>query len=469
MLYNQINTNRVFEIFEKICSIPHGSGNMEKISSFCIDFADNLGLECHTDELHNVIIKKPATAGFEDHKTVVLQGHLDMVCEKDPEVEIDFNNDPIRTKIDGDFISADGTTLGGDNGIAVAMILSIFEDDSLNHPPIEAVLTVDEETGMYGAQGLDTSLLNGNTLINIDSEEEGVLTVGCAGGARAEIVLPLSPATNNKKCYRITVTGLKGGHSGVDIDKGGLNASKVMGDLLGSFGGYNIVDMFGGLKDNAIPREAVCVIACDTDPSFYAERFMSTVDKRNDVRLTVTVDTVDMLDVAFDDDSTKWLVNLLNSVPNGIISMDRHLPSLVETSLNLGILAIEGNEARLSFSVRSSVNDAKHKLIDRLEGIAKSFGASFETHGHYPPWEYTEDSPLRDTMISTYEEMYNKKPQVVTIHAGLECGVLSSKIQGLDCVSFGPDMFDIHTSRERLSISSVKRTYAYLCNVLSNL
>lgn len=469
MLHNQFNYNRVFEIFEKICSIPHGSGNMERISKFCIDFAENLGLEWHTDELHNVIIKKPASVGYENHKSVILQGHLDMVCEKDPEVEIDFDIDPIRMISDGDFISADGTTLGGDDGIAVAMILSIFEDNTLFHPPLEAVFTVDEETGMYGAQGLDTSLLSGKMLINIDSEEEGVLTVGCAGGARVEIALPLSPAPNKKNCYRITVTGLKGGHSGVDIDKGGLNANKVMGELLGSFHDYNIVDLYGGLKDNAIPRESICVIASDFDPSCYAEQFLSSVDKCSDNGLTVTVEETDMSEVAFDDDSIKSLVDLLNSVPNGIIAMDKHLPNLVETSLNLGILTVGDDKARLSFAVRSSVNDAKNELIDRLEGIAVSFGADFETYGHYPPWEYSEDSPLRDVMISTYEEMYDNKPQVVTIHAGLECGVLSSKIQGLDCVSFGPDMFGIHTSRERLTISSVKRTYAYLCNVLTNL
>ncbi len=463
------NNERVFELFEKICSIPHGSGNMEKISKFCTDFAEKLNLEWYTDDLHNVIIKKPASNGYEDHNTVILQGHLDMVCEKDPDVEIDFENDPISTHIDGDFITAEGTTLGGDNGIAVAMILAILESKNLVHPPVEAVFTVDEETGMYGAIGLDTSLLNGKTLINIDSEEEGVLTVGCAGGARAEIALPLFPAHNDKKCYKIIVSGLNGGHSGVDIDKGGLNADKVMGELLGSLDEYNIVSLQGGLKDNAIPRECVCVIATDSDPTEKIEYFLGNVDKGTDDGLTITVEQVELSDTAFDNESSIKLVGLLRAVPNGIISMDKHLSELVETSLNLGILSTENNVAHLSFSLRSSVNSAKNALSDRLKCIADEFGADYETHGHYPPWEFSEKSHLRDVMISTYKDLYNKEPQVVTIHAGLECGVLSDKIKGLDCVSFGPDMFDIHTSRERLSISSVKRTFNYLCNVLSNL
>ena len=464
-----INSERVFALFEKICSIPHGSGNMEKISRFCTDFADSHGLEWYSDELHNVIIKKPATYGYEDHNAVILQGHLDMVCEKDSNVDIDFETDPIKTIIDDDFIKAQGTTLGGDNGIAVAMILAILESNSLAHPPIEAVFTVDEETGMYGAIGLDTSLLNGKKLINIDSEEEGVLTVGCAGGARAEISLPLSPTHNTKKCYRILVSGLKGGHSGVDIDKGGLNANKVMGELLSTFDDYNIVSLCGGLKDNAIPRESVCVIATTSDLNSRIQDFLGNIDKGTDLELSVTAEQIELSDTAYDSISSKRLVELLNALPNGIISMDKHLPDLVETSLNLGILATKGDKAYLSFSLRSSLNSAKNAMCDRLKSICDEFSADFETHGHYPPWEYAENSALRDVMISTYLELYNVKPTVVTIHAGLECGVLSDKIKGLDCVSFGPNMYDIHTSRERLSISSVKRTFNYLCNVLSNL
>ncbi len=465
----KLKHKRVLEIFEKICSIPHGSGDMEKISAFCIDFAENIGLECYRDELYNVVIKKSATKGFENSKPVILQGHLDMVCEKDADKSIDFLNDAIDLIVDGDFISADGTTLGGDDGIAVAMILAVLESDSLEHPALEAIFTVDEETGMYGADALDTSLLSGKILINIDSEEEGVLTVGCAGGARVDISLALSPADNIDNCYRIAVSGLNGGHSGVDINRGGLNANKVLGGALKRLKNCKIVDIAGGLKDNAIPREAYCVVALDYDPTEAVRVYYESVSNDYDTDLIITVEKVATALTVFDSDSTNKLVGLLNDLPSGIIAMDKHLPELVETSLNLGMLFISEITAHFTFSVRSSMNAAKNALIKRLEDISGVYGAEFETHGHYPPWEYVENSPLRDIMVKTYNNMFGKNPEVITIHAGLECGMFSSKIDGLDCVSFGPNMFDIHTTRERLSISSVERTYDYLCRVLKNL
>ncbi len=465
-----LKPQRVFEIFEDICAIPHGSGNTKKISDYCVAFAKDRGLWVFQDNLNNVIVKKAASVGYENHPPVIIQGHLDMVCEKEPDCDIDFLRDGLRIRVDGDFVSADGTTLGGDDGIAVAMALSILEDNTLCHPPLEILFTVDEETGMYGAAGLDATLISGKRLINIDSEAEGVLTVGCAGGARAEIEIPLQICDIKMPCYKVSVNGLIGGHSGAEINKGRLNSNVVMGNFLRAIDGkYNIVDIAGGLKDNAIPTFTECTLSTDCDIMSLASDFVNNNKISTDNGLCITVEPISQTESGFTAESSRIVAEFLSTVPNGVQAMSRHIEGLVETSLNLGILKTENCTLCASFAVRSSVGAEKAKLLEKLSGVAERFGGIYQSHSHYPAWEYREVSPLRDTFVNAFECIYGKKPIVEAIHAGLECGLLSDKIKGLDAVSIGPDLFDIHTPRERLSIASTARTYYYLCEVLKEL
>ena len=461
-----VKPTRVMHYFEKICAIPHGSGNTDKISSFCVGFAKELGLEVIKDKLNNVIIKKPASKGYEAHPTVILQGHLDMVCEKDADSPIDFEKDGLDLKTDGDFVYAKGTTLGGDDGIAIAMAMAILEDNSLSHPPIEALFTTDEETGMYGAEGLDASVLNVKILINIDSEKEGILTVGCAGGARADIKIPLTKEAASLPAYRITLGGLKGGHSGAEIDKGRLNSNIMMGKFLNFLPfNYYVGDIGGGLKDNAIPRITEATVFCDGDIDAVSKEFVKLNKIETDDGLSVSVESCDCNE-CFSLASSKAIADFLCTVPNGIQAMSKDIEGLVQTSLNLGVLNIVDSCLHMTFSVRSSVNAEKYGLLDKLEKLANEFGGAFSSHAHYPAWEYRKDSPLRDIMTNVYEKMYGSTPVVAAIHAGLECGMFCDKISGLDAVSFGPDIYDIHTSRERMSVSSVARAYDYLLEVL---
>ncbi len=458
---------RVFHYFEEICAIPHGSGDTRRISDYCVDFAESHGLWYRQDALNNVIIKKSGTPGYEHHPAVILQGHLDMVCEKVPDCTLDFAADGLEIDTDGDWVFAHGTTLGGDDGIAVAMALAILEAEDIPHPPLEVLLTVDEETGMYGAAGVDLSDLQGRMLLNIDSEEEGVLTVSCAGGARAELSLPLTYAPVSAPAWRVTVNGLQGGHSGVEIDKGRLNANVVMGRFLQTLD-CRIAIVDGGLKDNAIPVLCEAVITCDTDPAEAAAAFAAAHRVEGDPNLTITVEASTALQ-AMDAASTRRVVDFLTTVPNGIQAMSRDIPGLVQTSLNLGILTTEGDTLRASFAVRSSVNEEKTALLSRLQDVAVSFGGTADTHGHYPAWEYQKDSRLRDTMCAVWQRQNGTQPTVLAIHAGLECGLLCEKIPGLDAVSIGPNMQDIHTCRERLSVDSTARTFDFVCAVLREL
>ena len=460
---------RVFYYFEEIAAIPHGSGNTAAISDYCVSFSKAHGLACVQDKLGNVIIKKPATAGYEEHPAVILQGHLDMVCEKAPDCAIDFEKDGLDLAVDGDWLYANGTTLGGDDGIAVAMALAILESDDLPHPPLEVLLTVDEEIGLLGAAGLDGAPLEGRLLINIDSEEEGVLTVSCAGGSRADVTLSIERVDNSWNTYKITVDGLQGGHSGVEIDKGRLNSNIVMGQFLNTLETYRIVRIEGGQKDNAIPRKTTCVLAATTDITKLGEDFAREHRVVGDPELTVTVEPAIAENYTLTDESTRRIVDLLTTVPNGIISMSEEIDGLVQTSLNLGILKTEGDTVKAGFGLRSSVNAEKVALLDRVTEVAKSCGGNCVSSGDYPAWEYQPNSRLRDTMCAVWERLYGAQAKVIAIHAGLECGFLCEKLEGLDAVSIGPDMQDIHTCRERLSVSSVERVYRYVCEVLKSL
>ncbi len=469
----KINCNptveRVFHYFCALSAIPHGSGNTKEISDYCVAFAKEHGLWVHQDDLNNVIIKLPATAGYETHPTVILQGHLDMVCEKTPDCDFDFTKDSLRLAQEGDLLYAEGTTLGGDDGIAIAMALAIAEDPTLPHPALELVFTVDEETGMFGAAGLDGALLDGRTLINIDSEEEGILTVSCAGGARMLLTLPLTAAVNSLPCYKLTLNGLQGGHSGVDIDKGRYNSNMLAAQFLATLSNYRLIKLAGGAKDNVIPFLTEIEIATETDPSAKALEF--ALAHRNDANseLTITVAPIKRSETALDEASTQKAIDFLNALPNGIQAMSKDIDGLVETSLNLGVLHCDTQGLTASFSLRSSKSAEKDILASQLADTTADFGGKSERSGDYPAWEFRKNSTLQKVMIEKWRALFDQQPKIEAIHAGLECGLFCEKLDGLDAVSIGPNLFDIHTDRERLSISSTERIYQYVCEVLKAL
>ena len=467
----------VFRYFEEICAIPHGSGNTKMISDYLVSFAKAQGIRYIQDSLNNVILFGEATCGYQEHPPVILQGHMDMVCEKDGDCPIDMDTQGLDIAHDETCIYAKGTTLGGDNGIAVAYALALLADKSIPHPPLEIIITVDEETGMYGAAGIDLSMLKGRTLINLDSEDEGVFTVACAGGARATLKLPVERRAVYGPCVKLCVDGLQGGHSGVEIHKKRANANKVMGELLSRVQNLMpicITKLEGGAKDNAIPRSCTVTLVA---LGMYIERINEiTAQLEKEIReqydepeVRIWGDDVDALGGnALTTEASAQVVAMLNSVPNGVQSWSGDIPGLVQTSLNLGVLRLD-EELRMTFAVRSSVNQEKRELLEKLKEIANLFGGSYSDTGDYPAWEYRKDSGLRDLMVKIFTEKFGKAPEVVAIHAGLECGLLSDKLPGLDCVSIGPDMHDIHTSRERLEIGSTRRTWEFLLEILKEL
>ncbi len=467
----------VFAYFEKLCAIPHGSGNTKLISDYLVSFAKEQGLRYVQDELNNVILFGEGTCGMEDHAPVIIQGHMDMVCVQDETSKIDMDKDGLEIDHDGSCVFAKGTSLGGDDGIAVAYALALLADKSIPHPPLEVIITVDEETGMYGAAGIDLSGLKGRTVVNIDSEEEGIFTVSCAGGARAGVSLPVERRAVYGPCVSLTVEGLKGGHSGVEIHKNRANAIKVMGEFLSRVQKLMpvcITSLEGGGKDNAIPCYCqVKLVAL----GMYIERINEVAQQlQQEIReqfdepnAIIRGDDVDALGGnALTTECSSKVIALLNAAPNGIQAWSQDIAGLVQTSLNLGVATLD-DALTLTWAVRSSNNQEKVDLLGKLRELADFYDAGYDERGNYPAWEYKKDSVLRDTMIRVYRDMFGKEPEVVAIHAGLECGLLSEKLPGLDCVSIGPNMHDIHTSRERLEIASTKRTWDFLLEVLKNL
>ena len=474
---SDLEPKEVFGYFEEICGIPHPSYKEKQLSDYCVKFAERRGLEVHQDSLGNIIIIKEATAGYESVEPLIIQGHLDMVCEKEPGCDIDFEKDGLRLYVDGDYVAARGTTLGGDDGIAIAMALAILGSDSLEHPRIEAVFTVSEEVGMEGASAIDLSVLRGHKLLNLDSEEEGYLLTSCAGGCRANIFLPVSYETRYGKRYRISVKGLTGGHSGAEIDKGRANSNLVLGRLLLALEGaldFGIESMSGGLKDNAIPRESAVSVVVDGE----AEEKLKVLVAETEavIRSEYAVTEPDLHITAQPDGETEArtltggcreaVITLINLLPNGIQSMSADIKGLVETSLNLGILKLTESQLELHYAVRSSVQTAKEFVVEKLRCLTKILGGDLTLEGVYPAWEYRKDSVLRDDMVRIYKEMFGKEPVIQAIHAGLECGLLAGKIENLDAVSIGPDMSGIHTTEERLSISSTGRMWEYVTEII---
>ncbi len=462
---------KVFRFFEEISKIPHTSTNTKKIADYLVEFAKERSLWYKRDEADNVIIRKPATAGYENRPTVIFQAHTDMVEDKLPTANIDMKTEGIKIYRDGDFLKAEGTTLGGDDGIGVAYALAILDSSDVAHPEFEAIFTSDEEIGLIGATALDTSCLRGKRMLNLDSDEEGYFTVGCAGGLRIDIALPFEKSETGNEFYKITVSGLLGGHSGVEIHKPRANAIKIIGEFIENAEGARLADIKGGNADNAIPRYAEALVTVKNPEYVFGEFKSTVVGKYIEIEpgIDIKVEKVCEPLSVFSENDTKRIADIIRKMPTGVYKMSEDIDGLVETSSNLGLIGIDGGRVTLSVSVRSSKNGEKVLLTKKIESIANEFSAKLNMHGEYPAWEYKKDSPLRETMERVYRSTYKKDPVVMVIHAGLECGIFSEKIADFDCVSLGPDGYDIHTTDERLSISSTVRVYEYLKNVLKEL
>lgn len=465
----------VFRFFEEICNIPHGSGNIDKISDYLVNFAKERNLEYYQDAIKNVIIIKEATKGYENKEPIMLQGHMDMVAVKKPDSLIDMSSEGLRLKVDGDLIYAEDTSLGGDDGIAVAYELALLDADYLSHPRIECVFTVDEEVGLNGAAAIDLSVCKAKKMINLDSEEEGIFLTGCAGGMRVDCQLPVKREMKDGALCEVHIGGLTGGHSGAEIHKGRANSNTLMGRFLVHVGKkveMNIVSMDGGLADNAIPRETKMQVVVSDVEALNAQvlafdKILKTeyATKDSGIFAKLSVKEVGCFEAVTKED-TKKAGNLIYLLPGGVQAMSGDVEGLVETSLNMGQLSMQKEYLRMGFSVRSSVESAKYMLEEKLYALTESLGGTCKSTGDYPGWAYRVDSPLRDSMTAIYKEMFGREPKIEAIHAGLECGFFLGKIPELDCVSIGPDMKDIHTTEETMSISSVKRTWEFVVKVL---
>jgi len=468
----------VLGFFEDICNIPHISYHEKALSDYCVAFAKERGLYYEQDELGNVIIIGEATPGYENVEPMIIQGHLDMVGDKVPECDIDMEKESIRIMVDGDYITADGTTLGGDDGIAVAYGLALLDAKDIPHPRLEVVLTVCEETGLEGASAIDLSCCKAKRLLNIDSEDEGKFTAGCAGGMRADCKIPVETVKKSGVVCEIKTTGFLGGHSGIEIDRGRANANVMMGRFflfMKDKVACDVVCMSGGVKDNVIPKNATATfIVAEAD----VEALEKAVDELNaiikaeygvtDPNVAILLDVKEVAEcTVLSNDSKEKAITALNLMPNGVQAMSQDLPGLVETSLNMGVMKIDAEGINACFSIRSSVATAKEYLAAKLEQITKSLGGNTSYHGKYPGWEYARESKLRDLCLKVYEEQTGEKAEVEVIHAGLECGLLADKIKGLDCISLGPNMRDVHTPDEVISISSIGRVWEFLKAVLA--
>ena len=480
----QLDYKGIFKYFSEISEIPRGSGNEKEISDYLVAFAKEHQIWYSQDEANNVLLIKEATPGYENEPAIILQGHMDMVCEKRKEHTHDFLKDGIKLIVEGDYLHADGTTLGADNGIALAYIMAIFTDESLKHPRLEAIITTDEEVGMQGAKALDLSQLQGKYMINLDSEEEGYLLSSCAGGLTGTSTLPIKRISEFGKKVKISLGGLLGGHSGIDIVNNRSNATKLLGRLLFDLReteSFGLIHMQGGFKDNVIPREAtaeILITAEDTNelPNLYNSFKKSIMDltakyqqelSASEPELNISIedmgeDTYDALHpVSFE----KMLFLLIN-MPNGVQVMSSEIEGLVESSLNLGIFHTLEDTVEFYTSVRSSKSSYKYFLGNKLNYMISFLGGDYVMRWEYPAWEYKKDSPLRDHFQKLYNELYGKDMKVEAIHAGLECGLIYEKMPGIDIVSIGPDITAVHTIEERVNISSTIRVYQFLERII---
>lgn len=496
---NELSPSEVFSYFQEICAIPHGSGNTGMIADYCLEFAKLHGLKARKDAADNVVIFKAGSSGYEDCEPVILQGHLDMVCEKEPDCDIDMSVQSIKACTDGKMVWADGTTLGADDGIAIAFILAVLASDTIAHPPIQAVLTSDEEIGMLGARDLDTSDLTAKRLINIDSENEGILYVSCAGGVRAECDIPVvyedavgwvadgeqddnasDAAGNGQVCFEVKISGLAGGHSGVEIHKQHTNAIRLLASLLSHASGvadFRLVSLSGGGKENAIPKEAKAVVSvrsCDAT-TFEQSIKESEAVWMQEISATepyakIEVEKTDAAaDKVLDSKSTANVIYALWLSPDGVYKMSQEINGMVQTSLNLGTAYLEDDKLVYKYLIRSNTAAGKKLLLERVTTFVKHLSGKVVTMSDYPAWEYKSNSQLRKICVDSFTNVYGHEPEVTSIHAGLECGILAGKMPGVDVISFGPTLESVHTPDECMDAASVERTWEYLLEILKSL
>ena len=469
-----MNTERIFYYFEKLNQIPRGSGDVSKAADFLEDFAKEHSLKCRRDTADNVVIFKDGSKGYETLEPVILQGHTDMVCQKSESSNINFETDGIKTYVDGDFLRAEETTLGADNGIAVAMVLAILESDDYAHPPIEAIFTSDEEIGMIGAGKLSLDDINAKRMINIDAEEPETLTVSCAGGSDFQIVLPFEKRAVSGKSGKIRIKGLKGGHSGVEIHKGRVNANILMGRILNYLNNkteLEICSVNGGDKANAITLSAVAELIADDKFEKVAREYIEVLKAELSARepeLEIEIEVGKTVSAEVITQKEK-LIFLLACSPDGVMDMSAEIEGLVETSLNMGILKTEENQVVIHYALRSNKQSSLDALEEKLICFANQTECKTERFGHYPPWEFNDNSKLQKLYIESYKEKFGKEPVVSAIHAGLECGMFASRIENFDCIAIGPEILDAHTINERLRISSVQDIFEVIVKVLEKM
>lgn len=476
---NELEPKEVFRYFEEISAIPRGSSDTKRISDYLVAFAKERDLKVIQDEVNNVIIFQPGTPGYEDSEPVILQGHMDMVCEKTPDSDHDFEKDGLELYVEDGFLRAKNTTLGGDDGVALAMALAVMDSDEIPHPPIEAVFTVDEELGMEGAEAIDLSVLKGKKLINLDSEEEKTLTVGCAGGVRYQALIPVKKETVSGTEIQITIQGLLGGHSGEEIHKQGGNANKMIGRLLYHIAGsksYYLSKICGGSKDNVIPSQAYASIVVEKEDETQIRDMIRDMEEiwnaefmGTEPNLNVRIEVEEKEDiVVFSKDTTQNVVRFIAACPNGLQEYSRKVAGATETSLNLGVVSMKEDGVEAAFLIRSAVDSRKQQILEQVDALTKGFGGTGSISSDYQAWQYRPQSELRPIMVEAYKEVYQKEPEICIIHGGLECGIFLGKRPDLDCVSCGPDVLDIHTYNEHLDIASTKRSWEFLKLILKN-
>lgn len=482
----QVDYKGIFRYFSEISKIPRGSGNEKAISDFLVSFAKEHQFEYTQDTANNIIMIKEATPGYEEEPAIILQGHMDMVCEKLKENTHDFLKDEIKLILEGDYLHADGTTLGADDGIAMAYIMALFTDDTLKHPRLEAIITTDEEVGMHGAKALDLSKLTGKYMINIDSEEEGYILCSCAGGLTGTSTIPVKRVSGSGKKIKVSIGGMLGGHSGIDIGKNRTNATKLLGRLLfdlREISSFGLIHMQGGFKDNVIPREAYAELFISAENTeelveAYADIQKNATDLLSSYKRELITSEPemnfqieDMGDDTYDvmhSSSFEKMLFLLVNMPNGVQVMSSNIKGLVESSLNMGIFRTDADKVELYTSIRSALSSYKYHLSNKLNYMTSFLGGDYVVRWEYPAWEYKKDSLLREHCLKWYRELYGKEMKVEAIHAGLECGLISEKMPGIDIVSIGPDTFSVHTVEEKLSVSSAVRVYQYLEKIIED-
>ena len=475
-ILSNLEPQSVFGFFEEISSIPRGSGNTKEISDYLVSFAKSKNFEYYQDSINNVIIIKEASKGYEKSEPLIIQSHMDMVCEKLSDLSKDMSTEPIELVLDGDLILANGTTLGADDGIGMAIMLALLSDDSLLHPRIEAVFTSDEEIGLIGAFGIDVSPLKGKKMLNLDTDDDKTFTVSCAGGTTVKMYIPVNRAEFNGTAFEVEISGLCGGHSGESIHKGSANSNSLMARLLSmhaSEADIRISSINGGLKDNAIPVRTTAVVLTDN-----SEALKETILKAKEIFKNAYSVTDPTLDITFkeceyvtpfDKASTEKFIFAAEITPTGVQKMSDFIEGLVETSLNFAIIKSDNKHIEMITSIRSSTDSQKDMLTQKLSRLASYIGATVEIYGNYPGWKYNPDSKFRNLVTEVYTEKFGFEPNFEAIHAGLECGLFSGFIKGLDCLSYGPDMWDIHTPSERLSISSVQRVWEFIKELLKRM